>query len=158
PWDDATTVWDAFDVQPCGLGSRDTLRLEMGFLLSGQDFDPEDEPRTPREAGIEFVVKLDTEFVGRDALEAVREEGPEEELVGVQLIDRGVPRHGHRVTTPDGAEIGHVTSGTMSPTLGEPIGLAYVDAAHAIPDELVRVLVRDEPKKARIRATPFLDR
>jgi aminomethyltransferase len=158
PWDDATTVWDAFDVQPCGLGSRDTLRLEMGLLLSGQDFDPEDEPRTPYEAGIGFVVKLDTEFVGRDALEAVREEGPEEKLVGVQLIERGIPRHGHRVTTPDGAEIGHVTSGTMSPTLGEPIGLTYVDAAYASPDELVRVLVRGEPKKARIRATPFLDR
>ncbi|MCU4718251.1 glycine cleavage system aminomethyltransferase GcvT [Halapricum hydrolyticum] len=154
----ATTVWDAFDVQPCGLGARDTLRLEMGYLLSGQDFDPETEPRTPYEAGIGFAVKLDTEFVGRDALEGVAAEGPESKLRGVQLIDRGVPRHGQPVTTPGGKEIGHVTSGTMSPTLGEPIGLAYVDVAHADPDTVVRVVVRDEPKKARIRTTPFIDR
>jgi len=158
PWDDATTVWDAFECQPCGLGARDTLRLEMGFLLSGQDFDPEEEPRTPYEAGIGFAVKLDTEFVGRDALEAVYEEGPQEKLVGLQLIDRGIPRHGHVVTAQDGSEIGHVTSGTMSPTMGEPIALAYVDAAHSTPNETVRVTVRGEPKKARIRTTPFVDR
>ncbi|QSG08816.1 glycine cleavage system aminomethyltransferase GcvT [Halapricum desulfuricans] len=158
PADDASTVWDAFDVQPCGLGARDTLRLEMGFLLSGQDFDPEEEPRTPYEAGIGFVVKLDTEFVGRDALEGVATEGPASKLRGVQLIDRGVPRHGQTVTTADGEAIGHVTSGTMSPTLGEPIGLAYVDIEYADPETVVRVLVRGEPKKARIRTTPFLDR
>ena len=158
PWEDAPTVWDAFDCQPCGLGSRDTLRMEMGFLLSGQDFDPEDEPRDPFTAGLGFVVDLDTEFVGRDALEAVYEDGPTEEFVGVKLIDRGIPRHGHQITTPDGQEIGHVTSGTMSPTLGDPIGLGYVNTDHASVDTLVRVLVRDEPKKARIRTTPFLDR
>jgi aminomethyltransferase len=158
PWDDAPTVWDAFDCQPCGLGARDTLRMEMGFLLSGQDFDPEDDPRDPFTAGLGFVVDLDTEFVGRDALEAVYEEGPTEEFVGMKLIDRGIPRHGHPITTPDGAEIGHVTSGTMSPTLGDPIGLGYVDGEYASADTLVRVVVRDEPKKARIRTTPFLDR
>ncbi|MFB6189433.1 MAG: glycine cleavage system aminomethyltransferase GcvT, partial [Halapricum sp.] len=158
PWGDATAVWDAFECQPCGLGARDTLRTEMGFLLSGQDFDPEDEPRTPYEAGIGFVVKLDTEFVGRDALEAVYEEGPAEKFVGIQLIDRGVPRHGHTVTTPEGEEIGHVTSGTMSPTLNEPIALAYLESAYAGPDEQVRVVVRGEPKKARTRTTPFIDR
>jgi len=158
PWDEATTVWDAFECPSCGLGARDTLRLEMGFLLSGQDFDSEDEPRTPYEAGIGFAVKLDTEFVGRDALEAVYEEGPREKLVGLQLIDRGIPRHGHTVTAQDGSEIGHVTSGTMSPTLGEPIALAYVDAEYSTPNATVRVTVRGEPKKARIRATPFLNR
>jgi len=158
PWAEATGVWDAFDVQPCGLGARDTLRLEMGLLLSGQDFDPDEQPRTPYEAGIGFVVDLDTAFVGRDALEAAREAGAEETLCGVELLDRGVLRHGHAVETPNGEEIGYVTSGTMSPTLGVSIGLAYVDSAYAEPDETVRVVVRDEPKKARIRATPFLDR
>lgn len=158
PRADATAVWDAVDVQPCGLGARDTLRLEMGFLLSGQDFDPGDEPRTPYEAGIGFVVKLDTEFIGRDALEGVAAEGPESKLRGVQLIDRGVPRHGQTVTTPDGDEIGHVTSGTMSPTLDEPVGLAYIESDHANPGTVVRVVVRGKPKKARIRTTPFLDR
>jgi aminomethyltransferase len=155
-WDDAETVWSALDCQPCGLGARDTLRIEMGFLLSGQDFHPEDDPRTPYEAGIGFVVKLDTEFVGRDTLEGIDAEGPAEKLVGLRLVDRGVPRHGYAVTTPDGEEIGEVTSGTMSPTLGEPIALAYLPVEYAAPDECVCVVIRDEPKKARTTTTPFL--
>jgi len=155
PWDEAEAVWSALECQPCGLGARDTLRIEMGFLLSGQDFDPEDEPRTPHEAGIAFAVKLDTEFVGRDALERVATEGPAEKLTGLELIDRGVPRHGYAVTTPDGDPIGHVTSGTMSPTLGDPIALAYLPAEYDA-GETVRVTIRDEPKKARTRTLPFL--
>ncbi|MFB6308068.1 MAG: glycine cleavage system aminomethyltransferase GcvT [Haloarculaceae archaeon] len=158
PWDSAPDVWDALECQPCGLGARDTLRLEMGFVLSGQDFHPEAEPRTPYEAGLGFVVKLDTEFVGRDALEGVKTEGPEEKLVGLSLIDRGVPREGYAVETPAGEAIGHVTSGTMSPTLGDAIALAYLPAEYAEPGRPVRVVVRDEPKKARTRTTPFLDR
>ncbi|WP_340098337.1 glycine cleavage system aminomethyltransferase GcvT [Salinibaculum salinum] len=156
PWDAAETVWETLDCQPCGLGARDTLRLEMGFLLSGQDFHPETNPRNPFEAGIDFVVKLDTEFVGRDALEGIAAEGPEEKLVGLELIDRGVPRHGYEVTTADGESLGVVTSGTMSPSLGEPIALAYLPSAYAEPDRTVRVVIRDEPKKARTTTTPFL--
>jgi aminomethyltransferase len=156
PWDEAETVWSALDCQPCGLGARDTLRLEMGFLLSGQDFDPEDNPRTPYEAGIASVVKLDTEFVGRDALEGIDVEGHEEELVGLKLVDRGVPRHGYDVTTSDGDPLGTVTSGTMSPTLGEPIAMAYLPVEYAEPERTVRVVIRDEPKKARTTTTPFL--
>ena len=156
PWADADTVWSALECQPCGLGARDTLRLEMGFLLSGADFDPTDNPRTPFEAGIGFAVKLDTEFVGRDALEAVDSEGPAEKLVGLTLIDRGVPRHGYEVTTPDGDHLGRVTSGTVSPTLDEPIALAYLPAAYAGSEETVRVVVRGEPKKARTTTPPFL--
>ena len=156
PWGDAASVWSALDCQPCGLGARDTLRIEMGFLLSGQDFDPQDNPRTPYEAGIEFVVKLDTEFVGRDTLEGIAVEGHEEELVGLKLVDRGVPRHGYDVTTPDGDPLGVVTSGTMSPTLGDPIALAYLPAEYAGSEESVRVVIRDEPKKARTTTPPFL--
>jgi aminomethyltransferase len=169
PWDDAETVWDAFaepgnaddedsGVQPCGLGARDTLRIEMGYLLSGQDFDPEDEPRNPYEAGVGFTVKLDTEFLGRDALERVQAEGVDEKLVGIRLIDRGVPRHGYDVTNTDGKVIGTVTSGTMSPTLEEPIGLAYLPVAYTDPGTNVRVMVRGESKKAQTRTLPFLDR
>jgi aminomethyltransferase len=156
PWGEAAAVWKALDCQPCGLGARDALRIEMGFLLSGQDFDPEDEPRNPYEAGIGFAVKLDTEFVGRDALEGVQVEGPEEKLVGLVLRERGVPRHGYVVTTADGEELGHVTSGTMSPTLGEPIALAYLPREYVGEDRTVRVVIRDEPKKARTTTTPFL--
>ena len=156
PWSEAAEVWADLDCQPCGLGARDTLRIEMGFLLSGQDFDPEDEPRNPYEAGIGFAVKLDTEFVGRDALEGVQVEGPEEKLVGLVLKERGVPRHGYAVTTADGEAIGHVTSGTMSPTLGEPIALAYLPREYVGENRTVRVVIRDEPKKARTTTTPFL--
>ncbi|MFC7251153.1 glycine cleavage system aminomethyltransferase GcvT [Halomicroarcula sp. GCM10025324] len=158
PWADAETVWAALECQPCGLGARDTLRLEMGFLLSGQDFHPTENPRTPYEAGIGWTVKLDTEFVGRDALEAAHEEGVEEKLVGLELVERGVPRRGYDVTTPDGEHLGTVTSGTMSPTLDTPIALAYLPVAYVEPGRSVRVVVRGEPKKTRTRPSQFLDR
>jgi aminomethyltransferase len=158
PWDEAETVWSAFDCQPCGLGARDTLRIEMGFLLSGQDFHPEENPRNPYEAGVGFTVKLDTEFVGRDALEGVDAEGVEQKLCGFRLVDRGVPRHGYEVTDIDGDRIGEVTSGTMSPTLDRPIGLAYLPVEYRSPGVNVYVTVRGESKKAQTQALPFLDR
>ncbi|WP_207589395.1 glycine cleavage system aminomethyltransferase GcvT [Halomontanus rarus] len=157
PWMDAETVWSAFDCQPCGLGARDTLRLEAGYVLAGEDFDHESDPRTPYEAGIGFTVKLDTEFVGRDALERVKEEGVEEKLVGFRLIDRGVPRHGYDITNTEGRVVGTVTSGTMSPTLSAPIGLGYVPVEYAEPGTTLRVIVRGQPKKARVETTPFID-
>ncbi|SDR10597.1 glycine cleavage system aminomethyltransferase GcvT [Natronobacterium texcoconense] len=157
PWNEAERIWSAFDCQPCGLGSRDTLRLEAGLLLAGQDFDPEDNPRTPYEAGIGFTVDLETEFVGRDALAKVKEEGIEEELIGFQLIDRGVPRHGYDVTNTDDRVIGTVTSGTMSPTLEQAIGFAYVPAEYADPGTTLQVVVRGRSKKARVETTPFID-
>jgi len=157
PWDEAETVWSAFDCQPCGLGARDTLRLEMGFLLSGQDFDPVDEPRTPYEAGVGWTVDLDTEFVGRDALETVEREGTEERFRGVVLQQRGVPRSGYEVVDADGTRLGHLTSGTMSPTLGEPIGLGYLSTEQAPPGTRVRVVVRGEPKQANVVTPPFID-
>jgi aminomethyltransferase len=156
PWAEAQRVWNALDCQACGLGARDTLRLEQGFLLSGEDFHPEENPRNPYEAGISFAVKLDTEFVGRDTLEGVDVEGPEEKLVGIVLRERGVPRSGYDVTTPDGEHLGTITSGTMSPTLDEPIALAYLPTEYVGGDNSVRVIIRGEPKKAHTRTPPFL--
>ncbi|NUC71831.1 glycine cleavage system aminomethyltransferase GcvT [Haloterrigena sp. SYSU A558-1] len=157
PWSEAEHVWSLFDCQPCGLGARDTLRIEAGLLLAGQDFDRESDPRTPYEAGIGFTVALETEFVGRDALERVREEGVEEKLVGFQLIDRGVPRHGYDITNTDSRVIGTVTSGTMSPSLEQPIGLGYVPVEYAEPGTTLQVVVRGQSKKARVETTPFID-
>ena len=157
PAEAAEDVWDAFDCQACGLGARDTLRMEMGFLLSGQDFDPDENPRTPYEAGVGFTVKLDTEFVGRDALERQAEEGVEESFVGFVLNERGVPRHGYEIRNADGDAIGEVTSGTMSPTRGDPIGLGYVESAYAEDGESIRVVVRDDAKLATITTPPFLE-
>ncbi|MFB6296038.1 MAG: glycine cleavage system aminomethyltransferase GcvT [Halobacteriales archaeon] len=158
PWEETPAVWDALDAQPCGLGARDTLRLEMGYLLSGQDFHPEENPRNPFEADIGFAVDLGTEFVGAAALRRAESEGIDERLVGVELVDRGVPRHGYEIQSPDSETIGEVTSGTMSPTLEVPIGLGYLPVAYAAPGTEVAVVVRGEPKTARVRETPFLDR
>ncbi len=158
PTADVETVWNAFDAQPCGLGARDTLRTEMGYLLSGQDFDPEDEPRTPYEARIGFAVTLGTEFVGRDALEVQKEEGVDERFVGVRLLDRGVPRGGYAVTDGDLTRIGHLTSGTMSPTLDEPIGLGYLHESFVEPGAEVSVVVRGDEKRAEVVIPPFLDK
>ncbi len=157
PWDDAAAVWGAFDCQPCGLGARDTLRTEMGFLLSGQDFDPEDEPRNPYEAGVGFTVKLDTEFVGRDALERAKEEGVDERFVGLELLDRGVARSSYELVDDDGDELGHVTSGTMSPTLGKAVALGYLPVEYADPGARVGVVVRGERKRAEVVSLPFLE-
>jgi aminomethyltransferase len=155
----AETVWNAFvgACQPCGLGARDTLRLEAGLLLSGQDFDHEDDPRNPYEAGIGFAVDLDTEFVGQDALAAVEEAGTEESIVGLRLLERGVPRHGYDIETPDGEAIGEVTSGTMSPTLGESIALGYVPVEYADRGTELRVSIRDSPKRAKVVNKRFLE-
>ncbi len=160
PADDAAAVWDAVreaGVQPCGLGARDTLRLEAGLLLSGQDFHPEENPRTPLEAGIGFAVDLDGEFVGSDRLREQHAAGVTERLVGLRLLDRGVPRHGYAIETPDGEAVGEVTSGTMSPTLDEPIGLGYVPVAHADRGTELRVVVRGDRKRVRVVNTRFLE-
>ena len=157
PMDDIELVWDAFDgTQPCGLGSRDTLRMEYGLLLSGQDFNHEEMPRTPLEAGIGFAVDLDTDFVGRDALVEQNESGPEEQFVGFTLDERGIPRHGYEILDGDGEEIGVVTSGTMSPTLEAPIGLGYVTAEHAEDGEKVFISIRGQEKQATIAKPPFI--
>ncbi|MFC7069686.1 glycine cleavage system aminomethyltransferase GcvT [Halobaculum lipolyticum] len=157
PWDAAGDVWDLFvdDAAPCGLGARDTLRMEKGFLLSGQDFHPEDEPRTPYEADIGFVVDLDTEFVGRDALAEQAETGVEETFVGIELLDRGVPRHGYDITDEDGHVVGAVTSGTMSPSLDKPIALGYLPVDLTDPGTEVNVVVRAREKRAKVVTVPF---
>jgi len=156
PTADAERVWRELDCQPCGLGARDTLRLEAGHLLSGQDFHPEDLPRTPYEAGIGFVVDLGREFVGREALQRQDRAGVDRTLVGLRLIDRGVARNGYEITDDGGERIGQVTSGTMSPTLGYPIALGYVPVEYAEPGTELGVTVRGESKKAKVVPTPFL--
>jgi len=156
--DDAEAVDSVFDdVQRCGLGARDTLRLEAGLLLSGQDFDPEDEPHDSFEAGIGFAVDLDSgDFVGRSALEQAREEGVDERIVGLRLEDRAIARHGYEIRADDDP-IGRVTSGTMSPTLEIPIALGYVDAEFADSGTELTVSVRGRSVDATVVDTPFLE-
>lgn len=159
PWDESPAVDEAIPGQRCGLGARDTLRLEMGYLLAGNEFDQADNPRTPLEAGLEFVLDLDARprFVGHQALVDQREAGPAQRLVGIRMRERGIPRTGYAIVDGDGEDIGEVTSGTMSPTLDEPIGLGYVDVEQATAGTDVGVRIRGARKKARIVTPPFLE-
>lgn len=124
---------------PVGLGARDTLRLEMRFPLYGNDID---ETTTPLEAGLDFTVKFDKEgFVGKDALEKQRAAGVARRLIGFKLLGRGIPRQGYPLIADD-RQVGQVTSGSMSPTLGEPIGMGYVESQYATPGTELAVEVR----------------
>jgi aminomethyltransferase len=154
-WDALVSTGADLGLQPCGLGSRDTLRLEAGMPLYGNELD---RSVNPYEANLGRVVKLEKgEFVGRGALAAVQQTGPQRKLVGLVMRDEAIGRHGYPVLI-DGAEVGVVTSGTLSPTLGERIAMAYLPAAAAAVGEQVEVLVRDRPHPAEQVKLPFYRR
>jgi aminomethyltransferase len=151
--DDAVRLWDAIverGVVPCGLGARDTLRLEVCYPLHGNDISPD---RTPIEAGLGWACALDKEFTGVEILRWQREKGPAEKLVAFVMDDRGIPRQGMPVV-----EGGEVTSGTLSPLLNEAIGLAYVRAELAEPDTGITIDVRGRQRAARVAKKPFYTR
>jgi len=146
---------DSGEVKPCGLGARDTLRLEAKMALYGNDID---ETTTPLEADLGWIVKIDKgDFYGRDVLQRENAEGPRRKLVGFEMVDRGIARHGYPVV--DGKEeIGVVTSGTQSPTLKKPIGLAYLPLEKSAPGTEFMVLIRGRETRARVVPTPFYKR
>ena len=142
-------------VTPCGLGARDTLRLEAKMALYGNDID---HSTTPLQADLAWIVKLDKgDFNGRDVLAKEKSEGPARKLVGFEMVDRGIARHGYPVVDA-GGEIGVVTSGTHSPTLKKAIGLAYLPAGQAAPGTEFQVLIRGKETRARVVPTPFYKR
>jgi aminomethyltransferase len=144
-----------FGLLPVGLGARDTLRLEAGLSLYGNDID---ETTTPLEAGLTRWVKLDKgAFAGRDALLRQRERGLTRRLVGLGMLDRAIPRSHYPVRAGE-HEIGHVTSGTFSPTLGKGIALAYVSIEHSDIGTELSIMVRDQPHPALVVKTPFYRR
>lgn len=143
------------EVGPAGLGARDTLRLEMAYCLYGNDID---RTTTPLEAGLGWVTRMDKDdFVGKAALERQRHEGVRRRLVGIEVGERGIPRHGYPVLA-EGAVVGHVTSGTKSPSTGRAIGLAYVPAALAEPGTGLTVDCRGRHRPATVVSTPFYQR
>lgn len=160
--EDAAPVWrklleigTPLGLIPAGLGSRDSLRLEMGYALYGNDLD---ESRTPLEAGLGWVVKLDKgDFVGREALVRQKEGGVAEKLVGFRLLERGFPRHGYPVQI-DGEPAGTVTSGVLSPSTGEGVGMAYLPAGSAKPGTRIEVVIRGQPIPAEVVRPPFYTR
>ena len=153
----APRIWDAFlekGVTPCGLGARDSLRLEVAYRLYGNDMD---EAHTPLEAGLGWIVKLDkpSGFVGAEALRKQKAEGLRRKLVGFKLTGKGIARHGYPVLSK-GSRVGEVTSGTMSPMLKESIGLAYLPAELAREGTAFDVEIRGKPVAAQVVKTPFV--
>ncbi|MCB9728195.1 MAG: glycine cleavage system aminomethyltransferase GcvT [Deltaproteobacteria bacterium] len=154
-WEALTDAGRDLGTGPVGLGARDTLRLEMGYCLYGNDID---RSTTPLEAGLSWVVRLDKpEFVGKDALVAQRDAGVPRKLVGIEVTERGIPRHGYPVLH-DGAQVGLVTSGTSSPTTGRSIGLALIPTALSELGTALAVDCRGKVRAAQVVPTPFYSR
>lgn len=159
--DKAVKVWNAileagkeFSIEPCGLGARDTLRLEAGLCLYGNDID---EDTTPLEARLSFVVKFDKkEFIGKQALLKQREEGIKKRRVGIAMIDRGIPRPKFEIYKEE-QKIGYVTSGTFSPLLRKGIAMGYVKTEHAKKDTEITIKIRQRNAKAKIVKLPLYD-
>ena len=157
----ADTIWKAvfeageeFDIKPIGLGSRDTLRLEMGFCLYGNDLD---DTTSPIEAGLGWITKFieGKEFINRPMLEKQKAEGVTRKLVGFEMVDRGIPRHGYELVNSDGEKIGIVTSGTMSPTRKIGIGMGYVKPEYSKADTEICIDMRGRKLKAVVVKPPF---
>lgn len=141
-----------FGIEPIGLAARDTLRLEMGFCLYGNDID---DTTSPIEAGLGWITKFTKNFINSEALKEQKENGISKKLVGFELLDRGIPRKDYEIVDSDGNNIGRVTSGTMSPSLKKPVGLGYVDKAFAAPDSEIFIQIRNKNIPTKVVKPPF---
>lgn len=157
--DNATRIWDAIfeagkaaGIKPIGLGARDTLRLEMGFCLYGNDID---DTTSPLEAGLGWITKFTKDFTNRAYFEKQKEKGLIKKLVGFEMLEKGIARHGYDIKDFDGSITGTVTSGTMSPSLGKAIGMGYVDVKYAAIDSEIYISVRNTLLKAKVVKIPF---
>ncbi len=157
--DAADKIWNAIfeagkeaGIKPIGLGARDTLRLEMGYCLYGNDID---DTTSPLEAGLAWITRFTKEFTAKSIVEQLKTEGIKRKLVGFEMVDKGIPRHDYQIADEAGNIIGKVTSGTQSPSLQKAIGLGYVTISHAQPDTEIYILVRDKKLKAKVTKLPF---
>ncbi len=159
---EAATIWTAvfesgasFGIKPVGLGARDTLRLEMGYCLYGNDID---DTTSPIEAGLGWITKFNGErrFVDRDLLAMQQKEGVSRRLRGFVMRERAIPRHGYPLYNEEGTPVGHVTSGTMSPVLNQGIGMGYLSSAYAAFGTIVQVGIRDKKVPAEVVKLPFI--
>ncbi|MBS1919781.1 MAG: glycine cleavage system aminomethyltransferase GcvT [Bacteroidetes bacterium] len=155
----ADKIWNAiFEIgepqglKPVGLGARDTLRLEMGFCLYGNDID---DTTSPLEAGLGWITKFTKDYTAKPILEKQKYEGVKRKLVGFEMKDKGIPRHGYEIKDGSGIKIGVVTSGTQSPSLNKAIGLGYVDVKYSTLDSEIFISVRDKLLRAQVVKLPF---
>jgi aminomethyltransferase len=152
-WEKVFETGAAEDIKPIGLGARDTLRLEMGYCLYGNDID---DKTSPIEAGLGWITKFTKDFINHQAIKAQKEQGVTKKLVGFKMVDKGIPRQGYEIKTLEGEIIGKVTSGTMSPSLNVGIGLGYVLFGHHKSDTKVLIQVRNKELQAIVTRPPFL--
>lgn len=156
----AEKIWNAIfeagapqGLKPIGLAARDTLRLEMGFALYGNDID---DTTSPLEAGLGWITKLNKEaFTAKEILQKQKEEGIKRKLVGFEMVDKGIPRNHYEICDKDGNAIGYVTSGTQSPSLGKAVGMGYVQLEHSAIDSAIFIKVRDKLLQAKVVKIPF---
>jgi aminomethyltransferase len=151
-WDKVLEAGAAFGIKPIGLAARDTLRLEMGYCLYGNDIS---DTTSPLEAGLGWVTKFTKEFINSDALKAEKEAGLKNKLVAFELVDKGIPRHDYPIVDSDGKDIGIVTSGTMSPSTKKAIGMGYVPLELSKVDSEIFIQVRNKQLKAKVVKLPF---
>ena len=151
-WNKAFEAGASFGIKPIGLAARDTLRLEMGFCLYGNDIN---DTTSPLEAGLGWITKFTKEFVNSEKLKEQKEKGTLRKLVGFELIDRGVPRQDYEIVDKDGNSIGIVTSGTMAPSLNKGIGLGYVTSPFTSPDSEIYIRIRKNDILAKVVKLPF---
>jgi aminomethyltransferase len=151
-WDLIFEAGRDFNIKPIGLGARDTLRLEMGYCLYGNDID---DTTSPIEAGLGWITKFTKDFINKDYFLKQKEEGITRRLIGFKMIDKGIPRPGYEILNEKGDKIGIVTSGTMSPSLGIGIGMAYVSTEYKSPDTELLIEIRNRMLKARVVKFPI---
>ena len=151
-WNAIFEAGDPQGLKPIGLAARDTLRLEMGYCLYGNDID---DTTSPLEAGLGWITKFSKDFTAKGILEQQKLEGVERRLVGFELIDKGIPRHGYEIKDQSGAPIGYVTSGTQAPSLGKAIGMGYVRTAFSQLDTEIFIKVREKLLLAKVVKIPF---
>lgn len=152
-WNKLFEAGEYWGIKPIGLGARDTLRLEMGFCLYGNDID---ETTSPLEAGLGWITKFSKQFTASDILKEQKERGARRKLIAFELEERGVPRSHYDILDEAGRKIGHVTSGTLSPSLSKGIGLGYVEAAYASVGAKIYISVRNKSLSAKIVKLPFI--
>jgi len=152
-WSAILEAGAALGIKPIGLGARDTLRLEMGFCLYGNDID---DSTSPLEAGLGWITKFSKEFTNSAALQAQKQEGIKRKLVGFEMVERGIPRHGYEIVDAAGDAIGIVTSGTQSPSLQKAIGMGYVKTEFAKEGTEIFIKIRDNQIKASVVKPPFI--
>jgi aminomethyltransferase len=151
-WNEVFKAGEPFGIKPIGLGARDTLRLEMGFCLYGNDID---DTTSPLEAGLGWVTKFNKEFTNSKQLEQQKQAGISKKLVGFEMVERGIPRHDYEIADAEGNTIGRVTSGTQSPSLQKAIGMGYVPTAFAKEGTEIFIKIRDNKIKAVVVKPPF---